>query len=72
MATMVAGITKAELKAMIEQTVERKLLELIGDPDQGLVLKKSLRERLVRQRKAVAAGRRGESLEDVARRLRLH
>ncbi len=72
MATMVAGITKAELKAMIEKTVERKLLELIGDPDQGLVLKKSLRERLVRQQKAVAAGRRGESLEDVARRLRLH
>jgi hypothetical protein len=72
MATMVAGITKAELKAMIEKTVERKLLELIGDPDQGLVLKKSLRERLVRQQKAVAAGRRGESLEDVARRVRLH
>lgn len=72
MATMVGGITKAELKAMIEKTVERKLLELIGDPDQGLVLKKSLRERLVRQQKAVAAGRRGESLEDVARRLRLH
>ena len=72
MAMMVAGITKAELKAMIEKTVERKLLELIGDPDQGLVLKKSLRERLVRQRKAVAAGRRGETLEDVARRLRLH
>jgi len=43
-------------------TVEQKLLDLLGDPDQGLVLKKTVKDRLLRQRKAVASGQQGESL----------
>ena len=61
MAATVAKMTKHELKEIIESTVEKKLIELLGDPDQGLVLRKTLKERLLRQRKSVGAGERGES-----------
>ena len=71
MAPTVSRMTKDELKEIIETTVERKLLELLGDPDEGQEIKQSLRERLIRQRKAVSSGRRGESLSNAARRLGL-
>jgi hypothetical protein len=71
MAATVARMTKHELKEIIESTVEQKLLELLGDPDQDLVLKKSVKVRLLRQRKAVASGQRGESLSVIAKRLGL-
>ena len=67
MAATVAQMTKEELQELIEASVERKLLELLGDPDEGLELRKALVARLSRQRRAVAAGERGESLEDAAR-----
>ena len=71
MAARVAQMTTGELREMIENVVEQKLLELFGDPDEGLPIRKSVRERLLRQKRAVAKGQRGEALEDVARRLRL-
>jgi len=71
MSDTVAQMSKDELKAMLETTVEQKLLELLGDPDEGLEIRKSVRERLARQKKAVAAGERGEPFEDVVRRLGL-
>jgi hypothetical protein len=71
MSTTVAQMSKDELKEMIEVTIEQKLLELLGDPDEELEIKKSVRERLLRQKKAVAAGERGEPFEDVVRRLGL-
>ena len=72
MAVTVAKMTKHELKEIIESTVEQKLLELLGDPDQGLVLKKTVKDRLLRQRKAVASGERGESLNAIAKQLGLN
>ncbi len=71
MATSVARMSKEELREMIETSVERKLLELLGDPDEGLEIRKSVRDRLLRQKKAVAAGERGEPFEAVVRRLGL-
>lgn len=71
MAATVARMTKHELKEIIESTVEQKLLELLGDPDQGLVLKKTVKDRLLRQRKSVASGQRGESLAVTVKRLGL-
>jgi hypothetical protein len=71
MAATVARMTKHELKEIIESTVEQKLLELLGDPDQGLVLKKTVKDRLLRQRKSVASGQRGESLAVIVKRLGL-
>ena len=69
MSTTVARMTKDELQEVIGSVVEQKLVELFGDPDQGLPVKESLVKRLRRQKAAVARGQRGERLEDVARRL---
>jgi len=71
MATKVAQMTKDELREMIETTVEKKLVELLGDPDEGLPLRKLIRDRLLRQKQAVATGERGEPFENVVRRLGL-
>lgn len=67
----VAQMTKEELREMIEAIVEKKLLELLGDPDEGLPLRKALRERLLRQKEAIARGERGEPFEEAIRRLGL-
>ena len=70
MARIVAEMTAGELKRLVGLAVEEKLIELLGDPDEGLVLRESLRKRLLRQKRAVAKGERGELLEDVVRRLK--
>jgi len=71
MAAGIAQMTKDELRELIETAVERKLHELLGDPDEGLPVRQALLDRLSRQRQAVAAGERGEPFEDVVRRLDL-
>jgi len=71
MASKVAQMTRSELQEIIENAVEQKLLELLGDPDEGLHLRKLVRERLLRQKQAVAAGERGKPFKDVVRRLGL-
>ncbi len=71
MASKVAEMSPKELQKMIGTVVEQKLLELLGDPDQGLEVKKSLRNRLLRQKKKVALGQRGEKLAEVAKRLNI-
>ena len=71
MAAKVVQMTKSELQEMIETTIEQKLLELLGDPDEGLHLRKKVRDRLLRQKKAVGAGERGKPFKDVVRRLGL-
>lgn len=67
MSTTVSQMTTSELKEMIESIMEQKLLELLGDPDEGLPIRKLVRDRLLRQKQAVAAGERGEPFEDVVR-----
>jgi len=71
MASTVAHMSKRELTEIVSSTVERKLLEILGDPDDGLTLKKNLRGRLLRQKKAVARGERGTDLASVRRQLSL-
>ena len=71
MSTIVSQMTTSELKEMIEAIMKQKLLELLGDPDEGLPIRKLVRDRLLRQKQAVAAGEHGEPFEDVVRRLGL-
>jgi hypothetical protein len=71
MADTVAQMSREELREMIETSIEQKLLEILGDPDEGLEIKRSVRDRLLRQKEAVAAGERGEPFEGVVRRLGL-
>ena len=67
----VAEMTTGELRDMVGNLIEEKLVELLGDPDQGLELQDSLRERLLRQKRETADGERGENFNDVVRRLGL-
>lgn len=67
----VAQMTPAELRQMIEGIVEQKLREILGDPDEGLVVRKGVRDRLLKQREAVAAGERGRALDQVVQELGL-
>ncbi|HKZ87443.1 MAG TPA: hypothetical protein VJ793_27775 [Anaerolineae bacterium] len=67
----VSQMTTDELKQMIGELIEQKLLELVGDPDEGLPIRKALRDRLLRQKKAVARGERGERFDEVVQRLGL-
>lgn len=71
MSITIAQMTKAEFKELLEDIIEQKLIELLGDPDEGLPIRKSVRERLLSQKQAVAMGERGEPFEDVVRRLGL-
>ena len=59
------------LEAIVERTVERKLLEILGDPDEGLALREAVQARLVQQQQAVAEGSRGLALEDALQQLGL-
>jgi len=67
----VIRMTKEQFQEMLGETIEQKLIELLGDPDEGLPIRRSIHARLLRQRRKVARGERGEPLEDVARRLGL-
>lgn len=69
--TTVAEMSTAEFKQMIETIIEQKLLELFGDPDEGLVINESLRKRLFRQRQAIAQGEQGQPFQDVIQKLKL-
>lgn len=75
MNSTVAQMTQAEFKemleAVVETAVEQKLLEILGDPDEGLEVREAVRERLLHQRQAFASGQHGQSLEDVVQELGL-
>ena len=71
MGTTITQMTKEELKELIESIVEQKMLELIGDPDEGLSIREDLLKRLKRQKEQVASGKRGKPLEDVIKELGL-
>lgn len=69
MAELVSQMTKEELRLLIEEAIEQKLLELFGDPDEGLVLRDEVREYLIRQREVIARGELGRPLDEVAKEL---
>ncbi len=71
MATKVNQMTQDELREMIGTTIEQKLLELLGDPDEGFSLRKRVKNRLLRQKKNVESGARGEPFADAVKRLGL-
>jgi len=71
MSSTVAQMSKKELAQVISTVVEQKLVELFGDPDEGLELKENLRKRLVRQKKLVAKGERGDDFATVRKHLGL-
>ena len=57
--------------AQMTQTERKEMLEVLGDPDEGLELRQAVREGLIRQRQAVVKGQLGQPLEDVIAELGL-
>jgi hypothetical protein len=63
----VKELTVEQLRNLIEEAIEAKLEELIGDPDTGLELREEIKERL---RSSLATRQRGEKgipIDEVAR-----
>ncbi|MBI5651858.1 MAG: hypothetical protein HZC40_15690 [Chloroflexi bacterium] len=67
----VGDMTRAELRKMIEASVQRTLDKYLNDPDAGLELRPEMIESIQRQRAEYAAGKRGTPLDQVAKRLGL-
>jgi hypothetical protein len=67
----VADLTIDEFRRLIKEVVTQPILELLGDPDEGLELQEDIEERL--QRSLIDAQASGETrpAQDVAARLGL-
>lgn len=69
MTSNVGQLSTDELREIIGSVVEQKLKEMLGDPDEGFEIRAEVQDRLLRQKKTVANGERGEELDKVAKRL---
>ena len=61
----VKDINVEELKALIQEAVEEKLEEILGDPDLGLELREEVKERLSRSLAAIQADEEGIPVDEV-------
>ncbi|CUT05333.1 hypothetical protein [Candidatus Chrysopegis kryptomonas] len=68
----VSDLTVGELVEIIEDIVERKIYELVSDPDEGLELKPEVVERLKKSFEETKSGVRGIPAEEVAKKLGLN
>ena len=64
-------MSKDELREIIAAMVEQKLLKILGDPDEGLEIKNTVRDRLLRQKKAVRERERGWPFQELVEQLGL-
>jgi len=55
----ISELSRGEFKRLIGEAVEEKLIELLGDPDEGMILREEIRARLQRTLEAERGGRRG-------------
>ncbi len=62
-----ARMTADELREVVEDAVERKLTELLHDPDRGRTLRVAIQRRLRRSLLASRQGERGIPASQVAR-----
>ena len=69
MVTKVKELTIAQLKTFIDETVEEKLRQLIGDPDEGLELRAEIIEKLKSQK---IAKKKRVPMEQIAREFGLN
>ncbi len=67
----VSHMTAEELKEIVEDAVEKKLFEIVVNPERGLKLKPAIRKRLRSTLKAQRQGARGLPAAQVAKKLGL-
>lgn len=63
-----ARMTVEEFREVVEEAVERKLTELLSDPDKGRSLRATVERRLRRSLQASRRGERGIPAGEVAKR----
>lgn len=63
----VKELTVEELKALIQDAIEEKLEEVIGDPDRELELRPEIKERLRHSLTAIKHGEKGIPIDEVVR-----
>ena len=71
MSTTTLDLTAEELTVLVKNIVDERIIELIGDPEDGLEVSDELKERLLDQRKQADSGDYGIPLEEVFKRLEL-
>jgi hypothetical protein len=60
-----------ELRGIVEEAVERKLTEMLSDPDRGRTLRATVEQRLRRSLQTTRRGERGVPAREVAKRFGL-
>jgi len=63
----VKELSVEQFKGLIQEAIEEKLEELVGDPDLGLELREEIKERLRSSLAARQNGQKGVPLDEVAR-----
>jgi hypothetical protein len=71
MSTTVAELTVDQLRQIIQEAVEQKISEMLGDPDEGLELREEIKARLRRSLGAERSGAKGIPAQEVAAQLGL-
>jgi len=71
MSTTVAELTVDQLRQIIQEAVEQKISEMLGDPDEGLELREEIKARLRRSLEAERSGAKGIPAQEVAAQLGL-
>lgn len=67
----VKELSVEQLKTLIQEAVEEKLQEILGDPDQGLELKEEVKERLKHSLAAMEQRQEGILIGQVVKELGL-
>jgi len=63
----VKELTVEEFRNLVQDAIEEKLDEMIGDPDLGLELREEVKERLRNSLAARQGGQKGIPVDEVAR-----
>lgn len=71
MSNTLAQMTQEEFENLLSDIVEKKILELLVDPDQGQILQASLQAQLLQQQQMTAQGERGRAFNEVITQLGL-
>jgi len=62
----VKDLSAEQLKSLVQEAVEEKIEEMLGDPDIGLELREEVKERLLSSLKAAQSGQKGIAIDRVA------
>jgi hypothetical protein len=67
----VKELTIEQFRNLVQEAIEEKLEEIIGDPDLGLELREEIKERLRSSLAAKHGGEKGIPVDEVARQAEL-